>query len=947
VSTTFFSKLHSGPAANSLLGSATGDLVLRVANGAQVGRIVRLSAAKCSIGSSAECTLRLRGRGIAPLHCLLLRGARQTIARRWSAETRLNDRPFDDAVLRAGDRLSIGPVELQVVQVPNLPQSSEAPAANVPVVEGPISKPAPTSPVSNGANEARLAARLALANRQGRNRLRGVLAKLRKYQLRLTELETRRSQLTEEQTRLAAERARLQSLESDLQLRLADVEERRRAAADDEKSLAARGTKLRELQDQDQRRLQTLRESLDARSDELERQSRRIVEEAAAVAEAAARWERESAELRRREADLQERAEQADRRRIELEDAARLLAEREATLVARAQALQSQAEQLEVEAARRLAEAVQLANASPPVPAVSAEEMERLAARTAELDLREQKLIERTATLERRESCLAADEASSAARRTQLAAVETQCRLREESLAERTAKLAESETQLALRSMELGEREVAVTTRCESLKNHWTDLSVREQRLEQAQSDLAEQAARLAATPLAVCETPVVQAPAESLLEDRLQIERLEAEVKAWRDEAKLWKSQFDAAQFAPRTPVAETVASDELPSSTAPETAVADTAVAESPIVATHADELQAEAEFGPSHGDVDPATTVEADPLPEHEPQLPETDETTETIGLPEPVSTATVDAEDTAMADAAESVTEPEAIVSDTIVAEPDLAAEEPDVAVDESEVSAEVSDEEPSAETAAVDAQPVPKSESAADVLRRLGLAAALEEDSRPTPPPAPMPQPAVAIPEPTVKHEGDEALNDYMQQLFKRLGVKQGEQPAVPETKPVPTAATPAQPAVTAQPETPREPAPALPPLSMAEFKARSVAAERKSDLSALRELANLQSKAAITKHDVKRESHASKWKMIVGGLSFATGAVCLWSYWTGHNISQFGAIAGFTGSLLFLVQSAGLKKQAKQSARSLDDVLQKSAGRAKTEAPVEAPAEKA
>ena len=54
---------------------------------------------------------------MAPLHCLLLRGPAATVVRCWSADTRLNDRSFTDAVLSSGDRLGIGPIELEVLGV--------------------------------------------------------------------------------------------------------------------------------------------------------------------------------------------------------------------------------------------------------------------------------------------------------------------------------------------------------------------------------------------------------------------------------------------------------------------------------------------------------------------------------------------------------------------------------------------------------------------------------------------------------------------------------------------------------------------------------------------------------------------------------------------------------------------------------------------------------------
>ena len=100
-----------------LLDTFTGDLVLRISGPSRSGQVVRLASAKCTVGSAPHCTLRLVAHGVAPLHCLLLRGPAATIVRCWSADTRLNDKSFTDALLSRGDRLSIGPIELEVLDV--------------------------------------------------------------------------------------------------------------------------------------------------------------------------------------------------------------------------------------------------------------------------------------------------------------------------------------------------------------------------------------------------------------------------------------------------------------------------------------------------------------------------------------------------------------------------------------------------------------------------------------------------------------------------------------------------------------------------------------------------------------------------------------------------------------------------------------------------------------
>jgi hypothetical protein len=83
--------------------------------GKRAGQIVRLKSDKISVGSSPRCTLRLRHAGVARVHCLIIRGHAQTIVRRWSSDTRLNGATFDDAALTPGDRLSIGPIDFEVI----------------------------------------------------------------------------------------------------------------------------------------------------------------------------------------------------------------------------------------------------------------------------------------------------------------------------------------------------------------------------------------------------------------------------------------------------------------------------------------------------------------------------------------------------------------------------------------------------------------------------------------------------------------------------------------------------------------------------------------------------------------------------------------------------------------------------------------------------------------
>ena len=110
----------------TLLSSTSGFLALRVSGGKRDGQLVRLQSPKCIIGSGPNCTLRLRAAGVEPVHCLVLRGSEQTIVRRWSADTRLNGRSFNEAALQPGDRLSIGRIDLLVIDTSQPETPSEA-----------------------------------------------------------------------------------------------------------------------------------------------------------------------------------------------------------------------------------------------------------------------------------------------------------------------------------------------------------------------------------------------------------------------------------------------------------------------------------------------------------------------------------------------------------------------------------------------------------------------------------------------------------------------------------------------------------------------------------------------------------------------------------------------------------------------------------------------------
>ena len=100
---------------DSLLGASDRYLTLQIRGGEHDGRVLRLRSQKCTIGSGPLATLRLRGRGFRPLHCLILRGTAGTFVQRWSPDTCLNGRAFSVARLQPGDRLHVAYVEFEVL----------------------------------------------------------------------------------------------------------------------------------------------------------------------------------------------------------------------------------------------------------------------------------------------------------------------------------------------------------------------------------------------------------------------------------------------------------------------------------------------------------------------------------------------------------------------------------------------------------------------------------------------------------------------------------------------------------------------------------------------------------------------------------------------------------------------------------------------------------------
>lgn len=66
------------------------------------------------VGAAADCAIRLQAEGILDRHAMILVGENRTVVKAIDSRTWVNDGPVSEMALRAGDRLSIGPLTFRV-----------------------------------------------------------------------------------------------------------------------------------------------------------------------------------------------------------------------------------------------------------------------------------------------------------------------------------------------------------------------------------------------------------------------------------------------------------------------------------------------------------------------------------------------------------------------------------------------------------------------------------------------------------------------------------------------------------------------------------------------------------------------------------------------------------------------------------------------------------------
>ncbi len=75
---------------------------------------ILLDQPRCVLGSDPDCDVQMAIPGIRGQHCVIVTGPRRVIIKAIDLHTWLNDGPVREGVLRAGDRLAVGPLEFRV-----------------------------------------------------------------------------------------------------------------------------------------------------------------------------------------------------------------------------------------------------------------------------------------------------------------------------------------------------------------------------------------------------------------------------------------------------------------------------------------------------------------------------------------------------------------------------------------------------------------------------------------------------------------------------------------------------------------------------------------------------------------------------------------------------------------------------------------------------------------
>ncbi len=518
-----------------------------------------LAAGRYLIGSSPECDIVIALGGVAAQHCLMIVGANKTIVKAISPLTWINDGPLTEAVLKHGERLILGPVELrtrrpEVTEWIELREPEPAPPTAPISYEPPqieelldharqqlqsVIDEAPSRPES-WADELSLAeavqrhsaaaesvAPVMTAPGSQQSERESIVAAQRVLDQRELEFTERSRALDYIGTELSTREEQLRSREAALDARqsqveqwLAEFEQRQQALAAQEHALQERNeaqatasrmiVEMTRSLEEEQLRLRQLDESVRERVSALERQALFISERTQAL-------ETQETEFRARAESLQQQAQvvqafaaigPVDTSAVVLREAA--VTQREAMLTSSLAALQATREQISREA--------------------------------TELEQRFTELLRREQSVQGQESALAEQT-------SQAEALIREATANSSKLAEREEAVAASLTAVTQRESTLQQRRADVHERERELRGLRSELDIREESLNQqfSQLQLDRSALRAAQSKLQLAEQSANQRLADLDWSTQQRTNERDAELEQGRQELAALTAEWQA----------------------------------------------------------------------------------------------------------------------------------------------------------------------------------------------------------------------------------------------------------------------------------------------------------------------------------------------------------------------------------------------------------------
>jgi hypothetical protein len=156
---------------------------------------------------------------------------------------------------------------------------------------------------------------------------------------------------------------------------------------------------------------------------------------------------------------------------------------------------------------------------------------------------------------------------------------------------------------------------------------------------------------------------------------------------------------------------------------------------------------------------------------------------------------------------------------------------------------------------------------------------------------------------------STSHEGheEESIEQYMARLMERVrGMSDAERagPSQPEPEVGDRVAAPLQTAI--------EPPP--PPPQPVQFVPRPIPSQLTTNMSAMRDLANLNARSAIDAHSRQQLAGARSGKLIVAAISLLCTAVMFSFEWS-SGITHYGSLAGLVVAAAWIVQYVVITKR--------------------------------